>query len=157
MINSLLKRKNLAKTSSTPGKTRRVDYFNINDKLFFADLPGYGYASVPRSLRARWGRFIENYLETNPFLQLVVVLLDVRRGMTEADSQLVEWLVYNDLNLQIVITKCDKVSKNESQKIRTMIRQNTTIVNEPILFSAVKNLGKQEIWAAILSACSIKL
>ncbi len=157
LINSLLNRKNIAQTSSAPGKTRRIDYFNINDKLFLADLPGYGYAKVSKTNRDKWQKLIEHFLENIAQICLVILIIDVRQGITELDAQLIEWLTHYQRNFRIIITKCDKISKNEAEQVRRSVLQNEFNMEEPILFSAIDKRGKQKIWSGILSAASLKL
>ncbi len=157
LINSLLNRKNIAQTSSAPGKTRRIDYFNINDKLFLADLPGYGYAKVSKTNREKWQKLIEHFLKNIAQICLVILIIDARRGITELDAQLIEWLTHYQRKFRIIITKCDKISKNEAEQVRRSVIQNEFNMEEPILFSAVDKRGKQKIWSGILSATSLKL
>jgi len=154
LINALLNRKNIARTSSAPGKTRLINYFTINDKLHMVDLPGYGFAKLSHKMQNQWQQLIESFLLNNRTLRLVFVIIDIRRSLMDIDIQLLDWLDYNGLNSQIILTKCDKVSKNEALKIcRNLVKQRT-LINEPILFSAVKRIGISEVWKVIYSACS---
>lgn len=155
LINALLNRKNIARISSAPGKTRMINFFTINDKLRMVDLPGYGFAKLPQKMQNQWQQLIESFLLNNNTLRLVFVIIDIRRSLMEVDIQLLEWLDYNGLNSQIILTKCDKVSKSEALKICKALAKQKTLINEPILFSAVKRIGISEAWKAIYSACSL--
>jgi len=155
LINALLNRKNIAKTSSAPGKTRMINFFTINDKLHMVDLPGYGFAKLSQKMQNQWKQLIESFLLNNSTLRLVFVIIDVRRSLMEVDIQLLDWLDYNGLNSQIILTKSDKVSKSEALKICKDLAKQRTLTNEPILFSAVKRIGISEVWKTIYSACSL--
>jgi len=155
LINALLNRKNIARTSSIPGKTRLINYFTINNKLHIVDLPGYGFTKLPHKLQNRWQQLIEAFLLNNRTLRLVFIIIDTRRSLMDMDIQLLDWLDYNDIHSQIILTKCDKVSKSEALKICKALSKQRTLVNEPMLFSAVKRTGISESWKAIYSACSL--
>ncbi len=144
LINTILNRKKMAKTSSKPGKTRLLNYFNINDRFYFVDLPGYGFAGVSKKLRNEWKGLIENYLTDCSDLQLVMVICDIRRGLTEMDLQLIEWLNRTGLPAQIMLTKADKISKNDSNKTKSKIIEQHALENEPIVFSSLKKTGVKD-------------
>ena len=151
LINALLNRKKLVQVSSTPGKTRLINFFKINQKFYFVDLPGYGYARVSRLMQQGWQKLIESYLLNSRFLKGVVVLIDIRHPITEADLQLIEWLAGHEIETVIVGTKADKLSGN---KLQTQIASNNKILQkigvDPLLpFSAITGRGKQELWQAI--------
>lgn len=113
IINFITNRKHLAKTSATPGKTKLINYFLINKKFLLVDLPGYGYAQVSKKEKTNWGEFLEEYLKTSKNLKCVYLLLDVRRTPTEQDEQMLEFLVYNRINVKIVVTKIDTLSRSQ--------------------------------------------
>lgn len=148
LINSLLSRKGLARTSNTPGRTQSINFFLINERLYFVDLPGYGYARVSKTMRADWGVMAEEYLSQREELKLSVQLIDVRHKPTKLDDQLNEWLVYNQKNHIVVATKADKLSTNNLNKslkeIRTTFRKSKIIA-----YSAVSGLGKDAVWQEI--------
>ncbi len=152
LLNSLLNRKKLVQVSSTPGKTRLVNFFLINNKFYFVDLPGYGYAKVSKQIYKSWQNLLENYLLQSKKLRGVVVLIDLRHLITEADLQLIGWLENNKIPVLIVGTKSDKLSKN---KIIYQKKQNEILLggfNNPkiILYSSVTGLGKSELWSDLL-------
>ncbi len=151
LINCLLTRKKLVKTSSTPGKTRQLNYFKINDRYHFVDLPGYGYAKVSRAERGRWRKLIESYITESPNLRAVVSIIDCRIGPTDLDLQLLEWL--NGLKTEVVLvaTKADKVSKSAlaTSRKKWTERLGSLVTNEIILFSSVKGTGKRELQSRI--------
>ena len=113
IINFITNRKHLAKTSATPGKTKLINYFLINKKFLLVGLPGYGYAQVSKKEKTNWGEFLEEYLKTSKNLKCVYLLLDVRRTPTEQDEQMLEFLVYNRINVKIVVTKIDTLSRSQ--------------------------------------------
>jgi len=153
LINALVNRRDFARVSRTPGKTRFINYFNINDNLYFADLPGYGFARISRTTLEKWKQLIESFLEQNSFIRLVIVILDIRRGVTNLDKQLLDWLDAHQRQSLIVLTKCDKVSNNETGVIRRKLIGEQKLSYEPILFSAVKRTGVLEVWSAIVKKC----
>jgi len=153
LINALLNRRNLAKTSSTPGKTRLINYYIINDNLYFADLPGYGFARISRQTKQKWQRLIESFLAHNRALRLVIVIIDSRRGAADMDLQLLDWLRRRGLKEQIVLTKSDKISKSAAHTALQTIIRDQQPASKPILFSAAKRTGIREVWAAIASTC----
>ncbi len=152
LINGLLNRRKLAQTSSTPGRTRLINFFAVNDKLSFVDLPGYGYARVPEDMKRQWGNMIETYLLNRTTLRLVIVILDVRRDLSGEDLALLEWLQFHGIPHCTVLTKIDKVSKNDLVKRKRNIRKRLGLdASVPVLaFSALTGEGKDEIWQTIL-------
>jgi GTP-binding protein len=116
LMNAILNRKKLVKISSTPGKTQLINYFLINDKFYFVDLPGYGYASLPKSILKSWQKMIESYLLKNSNLRLAALLIDSRHNIMNSDLQMAEWLDHNRIPFIIVLTKTDKLSKNKLQR-----------------------------------------
>ncbi|HEY0657397.1 MAG TPA: ribosome biogenesis GTP-binding protein YihA/YsxC [Pyrinomonadaceae bacterium] len=154
LINSLLQRKGLARTSNTPGRTQSINFFLVNEKFYFADLPGYGYARVSKTTRAEWGVMAEEYLANRNELALSIQLIDSRHNPTELDLQLNEWLVFHRKNHIIVATKADKLSSNKLQKslldIKKMLPESKILT-----YSSVTGKGKEQIWAEIGNALNI--
>ncbi len=151
LINSLLGRRGLARTSNTPGRTQSINFFLINESFYFADLPGYGYARVSKSMRDDWGKMAEEYLAERRELALCVQLTDSRHEPTALDRQLNEWLLFNKRPFIIVATKADKLSKNELRK--SMKNAEGILANTHILaFSSASGLGRDELWAEIARA-----
>ena len=149
VINALLHRKNLVKTSATPGKTQLINFFIINDAFYFVDLPGYGYARVPYAVTDAWGPMIEGYLKDSPELRAVVVLLDVRRDPDERDIRLIEWLRQYDIPAIFAVTKADKLNRQEAERARRNIFSRLEIT-EPVLLTSAKNgQGIKELWGEI--------
>ena len=151
LINSLLNKKGLARTSNTPGRTQSINFFLINDSFYFADLPGYGYARVSKTMRESWGKMAEDYLAKREELILSIQLVDSRHSPTALDRQLQEWLVYNQKPHIIIATKADKLSNNQLKKSLDEIRQ---IMSEStvIPYSSITGKGKDEIWREIENA-----
>ncbi len=151
LINSLLLRKGLARTSNTPGRTQSINFFLINDDFYFTDLPGYGYARVSKVMRADWGKMAEEYLAERPELALCVQLIDSRHKPTPLDIQLNEWLVFNNKPHLIVATKADKNTNNE---LRNSLAETTKILSNAkiIAYSATTGRGRDELWTEINAA-----
>ena len=148
LLNSLLNRKGLARTSNTPGRTQSINFFLVNDRLYFADLPGYGYAKVSKTMRADWGRMAEQYLSERQELVLSIQLVDSRHKPTELDRQLHEWLTYGNKPAIIVATKTDKLSRNELAKNLADIGK-TLPGRAVIAYSATSGKGRDAVWSAI--------
>ncbi len=153
LINSLLMRKGLARTSNTPGRTQSINFFLINDEFYFADLPGYGYARVSKAMRADWGQMAREYLEQRDELALCIQLIDSRHKPTALDMQLNEWLVAHDKPRVVVATKSDKLSNNELAKTLAVIRREIDGA-KVIPYSATTGRGRDELWAEIIAAAS---
>ncbi|MFU2163572.1 ribosome biogenesis GTP-binding protein YihA/YsxC [Streptococcus pluranimalium] len=151
-INTLLGRKNLARTSSKPGKTQLLNFFNIDDKLRFVDVPGYGYAKVSKKERARWGKMIEEYLVSRDNLRVVVSLVDFRHDPSQDDVQMYEFLKYYEIPVIIVATKADKVSRGQWNKQESAIKKklNFEKTDAFIIFSSVTREGLDRSWDTIL-------
>lgn len=148
LLNSLLQRKSLARTSNTPGRTQSINYFRVNDSFYFVDLPGYGYAKVSKSMRADWGKMAEEYLSQRNELVLCIQLVDSRHKPTELDVQLHEWLVFHGKPHIVVATKADKSSNNLLQKQLKEIEK--TLPESKILsYSASSGKGRDILWAEI--------
>ncbi len=150
LINTLIQRKRLVKTSSTPGRTRLINFFNINHNITFVDIPGYGYARVPNSLKKSWGPMIETYLSTRTTLNGVVIILDIRRTPGQEELNLLDWLNHYRIPFALVLTKSDKLSKAK-QKLRKGLIARALCVNDGdlILFSAKSRQGKEAVWQVI--------
>jgi GTP-binding protein len=146
LINSLLNRKKLVKTSSTPGKTQLINFFNINDKFHFVDLPGYGFAKVPENVRKQWQRLIEAYLQERETLRNVVLIVDSRHGPTAQDRQLKDWLDYYERPVLIVASKIDKLKRGQIQKHLKIIRQDLALDTTPLAHSSLEKGKREEIW-----------
>ena len=148
LINTLVGRKTLAKTSNTPGRTQLINFFTLNEKVSFVDLPGYGFAKVSQSVKKDWGDMIESYLRERTCLALVVFILDVRRVPSEDDLSLRNWLEHYRIPYLYILTKADKLSNNQAVVQRRAIERALQLSAEkkPILFSAKTQKGKSEIW-----------
>ncbi|SEM53376.1 GTP-binding protein [Syntrophus gentianae] len=149
LINTLVRRKQLARTSNTPGRTQLINFFNINQELLFVDLPGYGFARVPESVKREWGPMIEAYLRERECLKLVVLILDIRRNPSEEDLALKAWLDFYARKTLFVLTKADKLSRGESKNRSRAIREVLSLPDMPITFSAKTGLGRDQIWEEI--------
>ncbi|WP_223068241.1 ribosome biogenesis GTP-binding protein YihA/YsxC [Paenibacillus caui] len=151
LINRMISRKNLARTSSTPGKTQHLNYYRINDDLYFVDVPGYGYAKVSKSLRAVWGKMIESYLTERETLRLVLQVIDLRHPPSKDDILMYDWLKANELPVCIVATKADKIPKSRWQKHIKVIKEDLMLRagDEFVMFSAEEGIGKDELWEVI--------
>ncbi|NLP10727.1 YihA family ribosome biogenesis GTP-binding protein [bacterium] len=152
LLNSLLNQRRLAFVSSTPGKTQMINFYNINNRFYFVDLPGYGYAKSSKSLRESWQGLIEPYLEKTPGLVLVVMLIDIRHPLSTLDEQLLEWLQERPLHYSVVATKADKLSRAELQKNLALLASHTPALQGVIAFSAKTGLGKEELWRLLRRA-----
>ena len=145
----MLHRKNLVKTSATPGKTQLINFFVINGTLYFVDLPGYGYARVPKAVTDAWAPMIEGYLKDSPRLAAVVVLLDSRREPDQRDLRLLHWLTQYSIPAIVALTKADKLNRQESELARRAVQQALDLPAPPLLTSAKSGQGMRELWAAI--------
>ncbi|MFZ5597803.1 MAG: ribosome biogenesis GTP-binding protein YihA/YsxC [Bacillota bacterium] len=152
-LNRMVNRKSLARTSNTPGRTRLINYFLINGAFYIVDLPGYGYARVPRAMRMEWGRNIQEYLEKRKSLSGVVQLLDIRHRPTEMDVQLYRWLEQSAVPVIAAATKADKVSKNQARNQLKLIRDTLGLEKSSplVAFSAKTGQGWEELWMMIQS------
>lgn len=151
LINKILNRKKLVRTSKTPGRTQLLNFFEINELWRFVDLPGYGYAKVPAEVQKRWRPMVESYLTTRVNLRGMVWLLDIRREVSKEDLQLWDWLQAKQVEVIIVVTKADKLSKNKRNKQAASIAKSLgRKAQELIQFSATSGEGKDEIWQALL-------
>ena len=151
-INTLLNRKNLARTSGKPGKTQLLNFFNIDDKLRFVDVPGYGYAKVSKTERAKWGKMIEEYLTSRDNLRAVVSLVDLRHDSSADDVQMYEFLKYYEIPVIVVATKADKIPRGKWNKHENAIKKKLDFdkTDDFIIFSSVDKTGLDQAWDAIL-------
>ncbi len=145
LINSLTNRRNLARTSKTPGRTQLINYFLIDSEIYFVDLPGYGFAKVPEAVKRNWGTTIETYLKSERD-KVVFLLLDLRRIPSGEDMEMLRWLEHYNIEYYIIFTKSDKLSNNEKAKQLKEIKKKLEFNNEDVFFSsALKNTGKEEL------------
>lgn len=155
LLNSLLQRKGLARTSNTPGRTQSINFFLVNDSFYFVDLPGYGYAKVSKMMRLDWGKMAEEYLANRRELVLSIHLVDSRHKPTELDRELHEWLIYNEKNHIVVATKADKLSNNKLKKSLEEI-EKALPESKIIVYSALTGKGKDALWHQIVTALEKK-
>lgn len=151
LINALVQRRKLAKTSNTPGRTQLINFFTINDKISFVDLPGYGFAKVSHSVKKDWGEMIETYLRERQNLAMVIVILDIRRDPSNDDLSLRDWLEDYRIPYLFVLTKTDKLSNNQVIGRQRIIERSLAVAhrNEIILFSAKTQKGKEQLWQSV--------
>ena len=150
LINVLVNRKNLARTSSSPGRTQMINFFRVNGKISLVDLPGYGYSKVPLEVRKTWKPMVESYLQTRQEIRLVVLILDARRGVAPDDLALLDWLDYHGIPCTIVLTKADKLSQIERARQKKALAEISLLSGKTLLFfSAVTGEGKDELWKLI--------
>lgn len=159
LLNVLVNRRKLARTSSTPGRTQAINFFCVNDRLYLVDLPGYGYARVPLKVKKAWGDMVETYLRSRSNLKAVVLILDIRRDPGPDEIGLLEWLADYGIACIPVLTKSDKVSRNQAQAGVKRIAGNlgALLKEPPILFSAKTRVGKKEIGEKITQVTDIEV
>ncbi len=145
LLNAIAGQKKLAFTSNTPGRTQSINFYRMDDRMYFVDLPGYGYAKVPLAAKAEWAKLIENYLQERKTLKLSFLILDARRGWMDKDLDLKDWLEANHHPYVVVASKIDKLNQADQQRGLKAIRQHA----EPLPFSALTGRGVREIWQAI--------
>lgn len=148
LINALMNRKSLARTSAQPGKTQTINFYNINGAMYLVDLPGYGYAKVPESEKAKWGKMVENYLHTSGQLRRVFLLIDIRHDPSANDRLMYDWIVDQGYHPVIVATKLDKIKRSQKDKCVKAIREGLKVQPGTVIvpFSAVTKAGRDEIW-----------
>ncbi len=151
LINALMNRKSLARTSSQPGKTQTINFYNINDAMYLVDLPGYGYANANVEIKAKWGKMIEKYLHTSTKLKAVFLLIDIRHQPSDNDCLMYEWMVEQGFAPIIIATKMDKISRGAVPKHMKMIADTLNVEEDTIMipFSAESKQGREEIWELI--------
>lgn len=151
LINALVNRKSYARTSSEPGKTQTINFYNINDELYFVDLPGYGYAKVSHEIKAKWGKMIERYLLSSEMLRIIFLLVDIRHEPSQNDKDMYNFIVNSGYNPIIIATKLDKIKRSQIQKQIKQIKTSLNVVEgTPVIpFSSQTKQGRDEIWELI--------
>ena len=148
LINGLMNRKSLARTSAQPGKTQTINFYNINEAMYLVDLPGYGYAKVSQSEKEKWGKMIERYLKNSAMLKMVFLLIDIRHEPSANDKMMYDWIVYQGYEPIIIATKMDKLKRSQISKHVKLVREGLGLKKESIVipFSATSKQGREEIW-----------
>lgn len=151
LINALMNRKSLARTSANPGKTQTVNFYNVNDAMFLVDLPGYGYAKISKAEKEKWGSMIERYLHGSKMLKAVFLLVDIRHEPGENDRMMYEWIVHNGYEPMIIATKLDKINRSQVNKHLNGIRKGLALPENTRIFpfSGLTKQGRDEIWEYI--------
>lgn len=151
LINALMNRKSLARTSGKPGKTQTINYYKVNDELYFVDLPGYGYANANLATREKWGKMIERYLHTSKQIKCIFLLIDIRHEPGKNDKQMYDWIVYNGYSPVIIATKLDKLKRSQIAKCIKAVREGLGLPKEVVLipFSSETKQGKKEVYEFI--------
>lgn len=151
LINALVNRKALARTSSQPGKTQTINFYNVQDILCFVDLPGYGYAKVSKVQKDQWGKLIEDYLRSRENLKKILLLVDIRHPVSENDKMMYDWISYYHNEVIVVATKADKIGRTQIQKHLNIIKKGLDLKGKDVLlpFSATTKQGKDELWHII--------
>ena len=151
LINGLMNRKSLARTSGQPGKTQTINFYKVNREMYLVDLPGYGYARVSQSEKEKWGKMIERYLHTSRNLKAVFLLIDIRHAPSANDCQMYEWILHNGFRPIIIATKLDKLKRSQVQKNLKILREGLRLEKDVtvIPFSAETKQGREEIWELI--------
>ena len=147
LINGLMNRKSLARTSSKPGKTQTINYYNINEQMYFVDLPGYGYATANEQVKAQWGKLIEDYLHQSKKIKAVFLLVDIRHAPSENDCIMYDWIVERGYKPIIIATKLDKIKRSQIEKQKKLICDTLQVENDTIVipYSAMSKQGRDEI------------
>ena len=148
LINALMNRKSLARTSSQPGKTQTINYYKVNDEIYFVDLPGYGYANANIETKAKWGKMIERYLHTSKQIKCIFLLIDIRHEPGKNDKQMYDWILHNGYQPVIIATKLDKLKRSQVAKCVKIVRDGLGLPKEGVLipFSSQTKQGKEEIY-----------
>lgn len=148
LINALMNRKSLARTSSQPGKTQTINYYKVNDEIYFVDLPGYGYANANIETKAKWGKMIEKYLHTSEQIRCIFLLIDIRHEPSKNDKQMYDWILHNGYQPVIIATKLDKLKRSQVAKCVKIVREGLGLPKEGVLipFSSQTKQGKEEIY-----------
>ncbi len=148
LINALMNRKSLARTSATPGKTQTINFYNVNDAMYLVDLPGYGYAKVSEKEKIEWGKLIERYLNGSEQLKAVFLLIDIRHDPSANDKMMYDWIVQQGFNPIIIATKLDKLKRSQIQKHVKMVKQGLNLLPGTIVipFSSETKQGREELW-----------
>ncbi len=158
LINALMNRKSLARTSSQPGKTQTINFYNINDLLYFVDLPGYGYAKVSESVKEKWGKMVEKYFKMSKQLKMVFLLVDIRHAPSENDRIMYDWIVYHGYQPVIIATKLDKIKRSQKDKQIKNIKESLKVQPDTIIipFSSETKQGREETWEIIEQICNLE-
>lgn len=158
-INKMINRKGLARTSSKPGKTQTLNFYKINQELYFVDVPGYGFAKVPKAERERWGRFIEEYILNRDKLKAIILLVDIRHEPTKDDQSMYDWLKHHDIPVIVIATKVDKIPKTKVQRHIKVVKETLGVPKgDPVIaFSSETGQGKDEAWGTILYHIKAKM
>lgn len=151
LINGLMNRKALARTSAQPGKTQTINFYNINEALYFVDLPGYGYATANEEVKAKWGKLIERYLHTSHKLKAVFLLIDIRHKPSENDALMYDWILNQGYQPILIATKLDKINRSQIQKNVKLIKETLNVVKDTIVipYSSLTKQGREEIYDLI--------
>ena len=156
LINVLLSRRGLARTSRTPGRTQTINFFDINREIYFVDLPGYGFARVPKAVQASWKPMIEGYLLANRNLRAMVLIIDIRRDPQIEEHNLLLWLEERGVPPLVIITKADKLSRAKRPARVAAVKRELGLASPPLLFSALTGEGKEEIWSHLLEYLGLR-
>ena len=158
LINALVQRKALARTSSVPGKTQTINFYNVNDVIFLVDLPGYGYTKASVSEREKWGKMVERYLHSSKTLKAVFVLVDIRHRPNANDKQMYDWAVESGFMPYVIATKLDKIKRSQVSKCLKEVREGLGMPADGIIvpFSAETKAGREEIWELIENAAGLQ-
>lgn len=153
LINGLMNRKALARTSAQPGKTQTINFYNVNDEVYLVDLPGYGYAKVSQAEKEKWGKLIERYLHNSGQLKAVFLLIDIRHEPSANDKQMYDWILHNGFEPIIIATKLDKIKRSQVAKQVKLVKEGLGVLpgTKVIPFSAETKQGREEIWEVIES------
>ena len=151
LINALMNRKSLARTSSQPGKTQTINYYKVNDEIYFVDLPGYGYANANIETKAKWGKMIEKYLHTSKQIKCIFLLIDIRHEPSKNDKQMYDWILHNGYQPVIIATKLDKLKRSQVAKCVKIVREGLGLPKEGVLipFSSQTKQGREEVYEFI--------
>lgn len=151
LINGLMNRKSLARTSSKPGKTQTINYYNVNEQMYFVDLPGYGYATANEAVKAQWGKLIEDYLYQSKMIRAVFLLIDIRHAASENDRIMYSWIVKRGYKPIIIATKSDKVKRSQLAKQTKLIRDTLQVENDTVVipYSSLSKQGREDIYALL--------
>ncbi|MCC8150856.1 MAG: ribosome biogenesis GTP-binding protein YihA/YsxC [Lachnospiraceae bacterium] len=155
LINALVNRKSLARTSGQPGKTQTINFYNVNNELYLTDLPGYGFAKVSQNEKEKWGQMIERYLHTSQRLKAVFLLIDIRHDPSANDKQMYDWMVYQGFHPIIIATKLDKIKRSQIAKQVKAVKTGLGVTPDTVVvpFSAQTKQGRDEIWELIEEMC----
>ena len=151
LINALMNRKSLARTSSQPGKTQTINYYKVNDEIYFVDLPGYGYANANIETKAKWGKMIEKYLHTSKQIKCIFLLIDIRHEPSKNDKQMYDWILHNGYQPVIIATKLDKLKRSQVAKCVKIVREGLGLPKNGVLisFSSQTKQGREEVYEFI--------